>query len=346
MQETDIRKLITDMPKAENHVHLEGSIRPEMLIELAKKNKADIPFQTTDEAITYIVENTKSLDTFINVFNVVNAVLQKPEDFYDLLMDFAKQAYEDNIIYREVMVNFAVHEARGLNAEEIVEALARGTKDAQERYGLRLRFIAELDRSKDEAYAIDLVERMVNYRETLPLVAIGWALGLKGKEQDNYTAKEHQQAFLLAKKNGFFTTAHCGEAQGPESVRDVLKYLKPDRIDHGVRASEDDELLKLLADQNILLAVCPTTNIMIGLYEDLALHPISKLLSHGVKVSISTDDPAYILSSLSEEIACISIAQQFNKETIIEIARQAFLDSFDGEDLLPILDEYLLTLNK
>lgn len=341
MQRQELERLLAAMPKAENHVHLEGSIHPNMLLRLAKKNKVTLPFDNEADAARYIKTNTQSLDTFINVFNLVNAVLLEADDFYDLLLDFAKKSIQDNIIYQEIMVNFAVHEARGLSADDIVEALARATKEAKDRYGIQLYFTAELDRSKDAAYALDLVNRMVNYRKKLPLIALGWALGLKGKEEDNYGPMEHQAAFTLAREKGFYTTAHCGEAQGPESVHQVLRYLKPDRIDHGVQAAKDPALLKKLAKEDILLAVCPTTNIMIGLYEDLAHHPLSTLLSYGVPVSISTDDPAYLLTPLSQEIADISLAQNLDEKTLVELLRNAFIYSFAGKDLLPVLDDYL-----
>ena len=339
--DTELTRLIQDMPKGENHVHLEGSISPELLLSLGEKNGVTLPFDSEEGANRYIRENTRSLDTFINVFNVVNSVMCGQEDFHQLVVDFAREGARENIVYREAIINFAVHEHRGIDPRQIVRGLASGRQEALEKYGVDLCFIGELDRSVDRYWAEDFVRRMDQYRKEIPLVAIGWALGLKGKEEDNFRAPEHREAFRLAGELGFYRTAHCGEVQGPESVWEVLENLEPDRIDHGVRGSEDPALVAELARRGTLLAVCPSTNVLIGLYPDFASHPVKYLMDQGVRVSVSTDDPAYILTGLSHELTQVALAHDLSREEVIELVRNSFRYSFAGKHHQEKLEHWL-----
>ncbi len=336
------KKLLAEIPKAENHVHLEGAITPELILKFAERNGVEVPFGNEEEAKEYFRENTKSLDKFINVFNVINAVLCTELDFYELVMEFARAAKEDNIIYREAMFNYAVHEKKGLSLTTVMKALTDARIDAMDEYGVDIVYIAELDRAKDSAWTYEYILKINDYKESGPVPAVGWALGLEGAEHKNFKAKEFEEAFELARELGFKTTAHCGEAQGPESVWEVLEYMKVDRIDHGVRASEDDELIDTLARKRILLAICPSSNVMINLYPNLAHHPIKMLKDRGVQVSISTDDPAVIMDSLTSEYVKTAEALELNEEEQIELVRNGFKYSFSGQKYLGLLDEWLI----
>jgi adenosine deaminase len=335
------KQLLLEIPKAENHVHLEGAITPELILCFAERNQVVIPFVNEEEARQYFRENTKSLDKFINVFNIINAVLCTELDFYELVMEFARTAKKDNIIYREAMFNYAVHEKKGLSLTTIMKALMDARSDALAEYGVDIVYIAELDRAKDSAWTCEYVRKINDYRESGPVPAVGWALGLEGAEDKNYKAEEFKEAFELAREWGFKTTAHCGEAQGPESVWEVLEYMKVDRIDHGVRAAEDDELIDTLARKGLLLAICPSSNVMINLYPDLAHHPIKMLKDRGVKVSISTDDPAVILDSLTNEYIKTAEALDLSEEELIELVRNGFKYSFSGQQYLSQVDAWL-----
>jgi adenosine deaminase len=339
--EERLEKLIRDIPKAENHVHLEGAVKPELILRFAKRNNVQLPFSDEEGAKKYIIDNTQSLDTFINVFNVVNSVLRTEIDFYELVMEFAKDAQKENIIYREAMFNYAVHATKAISLETIMKGLSDARVDALRKYGVDICYIAELDRSKNSEWTCDFIRKISKYKETAPVVAVGWALGLEGAEDKNYKAKEFGEAFALATELGFRKTAHCGEAQGPESVWEVLEHLDIDRIDHGVRASEDEELVKVLAEKDILLAICPSTNIMINLYPDFAHHPLKYFRDSGVAVSVSTDDPGFILDDLTNEYMKVVVALDFTETDVIDLIKNSFKYSFTGTKYLASVDKWL-----
>lgn len=341
MDDLTLQSWVEKMPKAENHVHLEGCISPEIFKRLARRNRLDVPFESVQEIKEYVRDNTHSLDAFINTSSLMSSALVKPIDFYDLLVDVADKSYEDHIIYREVMVSFALHEEKGINLQKMVEALADAVLTVKKQYGLELRFIAELDRAKDAAYAQRFVRRMKEFSKQLSIVALGWELGLEGNEADNYTAKEHEKAFALARELGFHTTAHCGEAQGPASVWDVLEHLKVERLDHGVQSGQDPKLLQVLKETHTMCCVCASSNVLLGIYPNLEKHPIRTLLEAQVAVSINTDDPAYLATTLSEEFIRLARAYAWPPTMVAKLARQSFVGSFAGSHLLPIFDDYV-----
>jgi adenosine deaminase len=341
MLDQRIKELITKIPKAENHIHLEGSITCELLLLFGGRNNIDLPFNDLEGARKYILDNTSSLDTFINVFNLVNSVLCNEDDFYELVMDYAKDANRQNIIYRETMISFAVHESRGIPFEVIINGVSKGRKEALEKYGVDIQFIAEIDRAKDKLWSVDFVNKIKDYKESTPIIAVGWELGLKGAEEDNNTAEEFTKAFKLAKEYGFYKTAHCGEAQGPWSVWDAINHLEVDRIDHGVQASKDKELVDYLADKKIPLTVCPSTNILCSLYQTFKDHPLNELKDGHVIVSINTDDPAYIFDDLISEYIKVAEAYDYSAEDIIELVRNSFEYSFVGKKYLNEVNAFI-----
>jgi adenosine deaminase len=341
MIDSKLMELITSIPKAENHIHLEGAITCELLLCFGKRNNVTLPFDNVIGAKKYILANTSSLDTFINVFNLVNSVLFTADDFYELVMDYAQDAARQNIIYRETMISFAVHEKRGVPMETIMEGISKGRKEALEKYGVNIQFVAEVDRAKDGEWSKDFVRKIIKYKESAPIVAIGWELGLEGAEEDNNKAEEFTEAFDMAQEAGFYKTAHCGEAQEAWSIWDAINHLKVDRIDHGVQAAGDPELVKYLAEKKIPLTVCPSTNLLCGLYDSFKSHPLGALREAGVICSVNTDDPAYIFDDLNAEYAKVAEAYGYEEEEIIQLVRDSFEHSFAGRQYLGNLDSFL-----
>lgn len=341
-----LMELISSIPKAENHIHLEGSITCELLLRFGKRNNVALPFDDVEGAKKYILANTSSLDTFINVFNLVNSVLFTADDFYELVMDYAQDAARQNIIYRETMISFAVHEKRGVPMETIMEGISKGRKDALEKYGVDIQFVAEVDRAKDGEWSKDFVKKIIEYKESAPIVAVGWELGLEGAEEDNNKAEEFTEAFEMAQQAGFFKTAHCGEAQDAWSVWDAIKHLKVDRIDHGVQAAGDPELVKYLADKKIPLTICPSTNLLCGLYDSFKDHPLGAMRKSGVIVSVNTDDPAYIFDDLNAEYAKVVEAYGYGEDDVIELVRNSFAYSFAGKQYVSSVDDFVAAWKK
>jgi adenosine deaminase len=340
MMNARIKELIQTIPKAENHIHLEGGIQYELILKFAKRNNVELPFTTIEGARDYIVDKTSSLDTFIEVYNLIGSVIRTEEDLYEMVVEHAKDAKRQNIIYRETMISFAVHEEKGLSTETIVKGISEGRKEALEKYGVDIRFIAEVDRSKDGVWSKDYVNRVKPFKDSAPIVGVGWELGLEGHEEDNNLAEEFVEAFKLAKEYGFKTSAHCGEVQGPESIWNVLDNLGVDRIDHGVQANRDDKLVAYLADKKIPLTVCPSTNVICNLFASYEDHPFNALRNKGVAVTLNSDDPAFIVGDLIGEFMHVAEAYEYTEKDIIEIARDSFKYSFAGQKYLEEFDAW------
>lgn len=342
------KELIRRIPKAENHVHLEGAIPIDLILRFGERNKVDLPFFTVEEAKKYIVKSAQSLEDFIVSSNLIGSVIQTEEDFYELVIAFARNARRQNIIYSETMISYAVHEKKGITVESVFDGLTAGREVAYEKYGVDIQFIAELDRAKGEEWSEEFVRKMKCYKDSAPIVAIGWELGIEGKEENNYSAKEHIEVFKLAKEYGFGTTAHCGEMQGPNSVWDAINYLKVDRIDHGVQSIKDKNLVGHLANAGTLLTVCPASNVQAHIYPSLEAHPLKEFIVAGVNVSVNSDDPTYIqigsddvYHGLVDELIGVAEKNHFSDETIIGLVRNSFEYSFAGEKYLDLLDAFV-----
>lgn len=331
------KQLITNMPKAENHVHIEGFMSTEFILYLAERNKVTLPFTTAANGNRYIMDSVDSLDKFIIVFNEIVSVLQTARDFEELILEYAKDAKRQNILYRETMVSFPVHMQRGVPLSVMAEGLLAGRDIALKEFGVEICYLVELDRAQNSCECISLLREARKYQEFMP--AAGWELGLE-IESNCYPAKEYEAAFTLAKELGYYRTAHAGEGEGTENVWDVINYLDVDRIDHGVRAVEDESLLEHLAERDMFLTLCPSGNVGCNIFPSLAQVPIRTFLDRGIPFSLNTDDPQFF-GDLNQEYTKVADAVNLTDEEILLIARNGFAYSICGQKHLGVFDAWV-----
>lgn len=317
----DLKSFIAGMPKAENHVHLDGSTSPASALTLGRRNGVPLPFSSAEEAgEQYRYQN---LGDFLRIVNAVCQVIQTEEDFAYLTEEMARDARAQNIRCREVMLSCHYHESRGIPFETQIRGFIRGRSIAWEKYGVYLCAVPEIDRTMPPEESLAFIDRLLPWREEAGIVAVG----LDGAE-DGYPARRHRAAFARARALGFHVTSHAGEACGPASVADSLDAAGSERIDHGVRSIEDPELVRHLAREEILLTVCPISNVALKVYPSLAAHPFKKLLDAGVPVTVNSDDPPFFSSNLNDNYCAVAQAFSLTPEELLKIARDAFTRSF------------------
>lgn len=281
-----------DDPKIELHVHLEGTVRPATLFEIARRNGESLPAETV-EGLQKLYEFT-DFAHFIDVWITTTNCLRTRDDFRRVAVDYAAEAAGFGAVYLEGIFSPAERVQRGVGWDDVFGGYTDGAVEAFERYGVAVRFTPDLYRGLDPAWAREVAEYAVRYADR---GVVG--LGLGGMESQ-CLAKEYADAFAVARDGGLGLVPHAGEAAGPESIRQVLD-LDPVRIRHGIRAVEDPGMLAEIVDRGIVLDVCPTSNLRTGLVESLARHPLPRLRAAGVSCSISTDDPAMFGTDLGCE---------------------------------------------
>lgn len=285
---------LRDIPKVELHIHLEGSVQAETLLALAERNGIKLPYTTADDIRR--IYKFRSFQEFAKALLLVVGCVRKLDDFSFLVRRLGEDLHRQNIRYAEVTWTPQLHAHLGFRVEDILAALNDGRAEVQQTHGLVIRWITDLVRSyprpalRVQAWAVSAEARDGGVV----------ALGLGGPETET-VAPEIQEAFDRARAAGLPANPHAGEAAGPKSVWLALRKLNAVRIGHGVRAIEDDRLIGFLAERQVVLEVCPTSNIALGYYSDYDRHPLRRLIEAGCQVTINSDDPALFGSDLTSE---------------------------------------------
>ncbi|HEV7519377.1 MAG TPA: adenosine deaminase [Thermoanaerobaculia bacterium] len=288
-----LERFVLRMPKVELHVHLEGAMRPAVLLELARRNGIDLPAR--DEAGLKRWFRFRDFEQFVKIYLTCSSALRNPEDFELLALDFlAEQAYQ-KVVYSEVHFTIGTHVAAGRDGEAIRQALAAAMAEGERRYGVEMRLIPDIVRNVGPALADTTLEWALAGRESGVV-----ALGLSGSEA-RFGNEPFARHFQAAEAAGLHRVAHAGEHAGPESIRSALELCHPERIGHGVRAVEDPGLVAELARRQMPLEVCPGSNVALGVYPTLAAHSFDRLRRAGVPLSVNTDDPAFFGTNLTRE---------------------------------------------
>ncbi len=285
-------------PKIELHVHLEATVRPETLLEIARRNDYPLPAETVEGlAELYRFRNFRH---FIEVWVLTTNALQRESDFRQMVVDYAAEAKRHGAVYIEGIFTPAERVRRGVNWQEIFEGACAGAQQAREEHRVDVRLTPDIPRGYSLEEAIATVRWSARYRDR-GIVGVG----LGGLEAE-YPPKPYERAFALAKSEGLGSAPHAGEVAGAESVRGALETLGADRLRHGIRAEEDAGLLREIAARGTVLDVCPISNLRTGAVASLAEHPLPRLVAAGVRCSISTDDPAMFDTDLTRdyEAAC------------------------------------------
>jgi adenine deaminase len=315
--------LIRALPKVELHLHIEGTLEPEMMFSLAAKHGAKLPYASVEEVRA--AYNFHDLQSFLDLYYAGCDVLRDHKDFYALAMAYFTRAHADNVVHAELFFDPQTHTARNVPMEVIIGGLRDAAHDAHKRYGITSSLILCFLRHLSEDDALTTLEMALPYRSEL----VG--VGLDSGEQGNPPSK-FARVFAKAREHGLHVVAHAGE-EGPAAyIREALELLRAERIDHGVRCDEDPALVKELAARRIPLTVCPLSNLKLCVVKDLREHNFANLLRAGVHVTINSDDPAYFGGYIGENYRAIAEALDLTPHELIRCAEHAIHAAFVPED--------------
>jgi adenosine deaminase len=284
------------LPKAELHLHLEGSLEPELLFALAERNKVVLPWPNVESLRkAYAFHN---LQEFLDLYYRGADVLRTEQDFYDLTWAYLQKCKEQNVVHTEPFFDPQTHTDRGIPFEAVLSGIGQALEDGRKQLGISSGLILSFLRHLSEEEAHKTLDQALPFRHAF--IAVGLDSSEKG-----HPPRKFRQVFERARAEGFAAVAHAGEEGPPEYIWEALDLLKVKRIDHGVRAAEDPRLLERLIDEQIPLTVCPLSNVKLCVFKDMAEHNILKLLEMGVKVTVNSDDPAYFGGYVTENFAAL-----------------------------------------
>lgn len=307
------------LPKAELHVHLEGTFRPSTLLALAGRHRVELP--ADDEAGLARWFRYRDFGHFVEIYLTCSSCLREPEDFRRLAIDFLEEQARQNVLWSEVHFTISTHLARGVDGEAVAEALAAAAAEGERRLGTAVRWIPDIVRNMPADRAAATLDWALENRSR-GVVALG-AAGIESA--GNAVCRG---PLLEAAAHGLHRTVHAGEQCGPDSVREALDELGAERIGHGIRAVEDPSLVRRLAAEAVPLEVCPTSNLRLGLVASLETHPIAALRAAGVEVSVGSDDPPLFGTTLEGEYLALALAFDYTFEEIADLARAGLRHAF------------------
>ena len=332
----DLPDVLCRMPKAELHIHIEGSLEPGLIFELATRNRVQLPYPTIHELRTAYAFT--DLQSFLDIYYAGAGVLQREEDFFDMTWAYLKRAKTENIVHTEIFFDPQTHTARGIPFETVINGLDRAIRRGREELGLSASLILCFLRHLSEEDAFKALEAALPFRDKF----IG--VGLDSSERGNPPEK-FAQVFARCREMGLRLVAHAGEEGSAEDIRYALDVLKVERIDHGVHCLEDPQLVARLAQQRIPLTVCPLSNVKLCVFPSLSAHNIGKLLAAGIAATINSDDPAYFGGDLNRNYtATFAALPELGVKEAYQLARNSFQASFVDESIkegwIRALDEF------
>ena len=314
-------ELLQRMPKAELHMHIEGSLEPELIFAMAQRNKVALPYpsvQALREA--YVFDN---LQSFLDIYHAGTLVLKTEQDFYDMACAYLARAQADNVLHAELFFDTQTHTGHGLSAEVVIKGLHRACTDAPDRFGMTASLILCFLRHLSEAEAFECLEQALPLRDKI--LGIGLASSEVGHPPEKFA-----RVFARARALGFRLVAHAGEEGPPAYIWSALDVLKVERIDHGVQAIHDAALMQRLAQDRIPLTVCPLSNLKLCVYPSLAQHSLHRMLEAGIVATVNSDDPAYFGGYLNENFSQTFAALPLSAVHAYQLARNSFQASFIG----------------
>ena len=316
---TSLNDFIGGAPKAELHVHIEGTLEPELMFELARRNGVDTGYATA-EAVRAAYQFA-NLQDFLDIYYAACNVLVSEQDFYDLAWAYLQKAHAQNVVHAEIMFDPQTHTDRGIAFDTVVSGLSRALEDAETQLGLSTGLILSFLRHLDEAAAQRTLDQGLEHRDKIV------AVGLDSSEL-GHPPEKFARVFARARAAGFLAVAHAGEEGPPANVSGAIDILRVARIDHGVRAIEDAALVQRLVDVKMPLTVCPLSNVRLGVFATLAEHPLKAMLAAGLKASVNSDDPAYFGGYINENFTAAAAALDLTRDDIVTLIRDGFDASF------------------
>ncbi|GGK80401.1 adenosine deaminase [Amphritea balenae] len=310
---------LNSMPKAELHLHLEGTLEPELMFALAERNGIELPYASVDELSR--AYNFGNLQDFLDLYYQGAEVLQTEQDFYDLTWAYIERCKAQNVIHIEPFFDPQTHTERSIPFATVIRGISRALADAESKYGISSGLIMCFLRHLSELEAFNTLHQAEPYLDNI----IG--IGLDSSEQGHPPAK-FERVFAKARSMGLLAVAHAGEEGPAQNIIDALDLLHVDRIDHGVRATDDAELMQRLAQEKMALTVCPLSNTRLRVFDDMSQHNILQMLEQGVKVTVNSDDPAYFGGYLTENFIALEQGLGMTRGQALELARNSFEYSF------------------
>ncbi|WP_374294853.1 adenosine deaminase [Acinetobacter sp.] len=313
------RELIQSLPKAELHVHIEGTFEPELMFEIAQRNHVNIPYASVDDLKkAYDFHN---LQSFLDIYYAGANVLLHEQDFYDLTYAYFEKCKADNVVHTEIFFDPQTHTDRGVAFETLINGIERACQDAKKNLGISSYLIMCFLRHLSEEAAFETLAQAKPYQDKI----IG--VGLDSSEVGHPPSK-FERVFSEAKAQGYLIVAHAGEEGPPEYIWEALDLLKVNRIDHGVRCEEDEQLMARLIAEKMPLTVCPLSNLKLCVIDDMQQHNIKRLLDQGVNVMVNSDDPAYFGGYMNDNFYAITDALELSTLDIRQLASNSFQASF------------------
>ena len=312
-------ELLRCMPKAELHIHIEGSLEPELIFALAQRNGVPLVHSSVEDLRSaYAFTN---LQSFLDIYYAGASVLLKEQDFYDMAHAYFVKAAADNVIHAELFFDPQTHTARGVSMETVINGLHRACVNAKTELGVSASLIMCFLRHLSEEEAFETLEQAMPYRDKL--IGIGLDSGEVGNPPEKFA-----RVFARCRELGFHLVAHAGEEGPPAYVWTALDVLKVERVDHGVQSSKDASLMQRLAKDRIALTVCPLSNLKLCVFPDLASHNLRQLLDAGLAATVNSDDPAYFGGYLNDNFTQTFAAVDLNAQHAYTLVRNSFEASF------------------
>ena len=320
---SEIIEFIKKVPKAELHLHIEGSLEAEFMFKLAKRNNIKIPFKNIDEV--KMAYNFDNLQSFLNIYYQGSKVLINEQDFFDLTWAYMLKSKEDNVVHSEIFFDPQAHTSRGIKFDIVINGIHKAIIKAEKELEISSKIIMCFLRHLDEQSAFKILDQALLHKEKI----IG--VGLDSTEVGN-PPRKFERVFKKAMEEGFLTVAHAGEEGPPEYIWEALSLLKVKRIDHGVKCLDDEQLVRKLRDSQIPLTICPLSNVKLCVFKRLKDHNLKKLLDKGLMVMINSDDPAYFGGYLNTNLIECQLALNLFKEDIRKLVINSFQSSFLNKD--------------
>jgi adenosine deaminase len=314
-----IESYIRSLPKAELHVHIEGTLEPELAFELAQKHGVRLPYASVTELRA--AYDFDSLQAFLDIYYAVAEVLRDADDFYRLTIAYLQRAHGEGVVHAEIFFDPQTHTERGIPFGTVISGLSRALLEAERRFGMTHRLIACFLRHLSAAQARRTLDEVLEHRNVIA------AVGLDSSEVGHPPSK-FAGVFRDAREHGLLTVAHAGEEGPPDYIREALDLLAVRRIDHGVRCEEDPALVQRLAREQIALTVCPLSNVKLRVFDRMEHHNLKRLLEGGLRVTVNSDDPAYFGGYVLENYLAVERALALSREQLATLARNSIEGSF------------------
>jgi adenosine deaminase len=329
---TNISKaFIQGMPKAELHIHIEGSLEPEMMFEIAERNGVALRYASAEEA--HRAYDFGDLQTFLNLYYEGMQVLLYEQDFYDLTRTYLQKVSKQNVRHAEIFFDPQAHTDRGVAFETVISGIHRALVDGEQQLGISSKLILCFLRHLNAEAATE------TFRTALPFRGRIVAVGLDSSEV-GHPPRDFKAVFDEAREHGLLTVAHAGEEGPPEYIWQALDDLKVSRIDHGVRCVEDPKLVERLREEQVPLTVCPLSNVKLRVFGSIQDHNLKRMLDLGLRVTVNSDDPAYFGGYVNENFHAAQEGLHLSREDIYQLTKNSFTASLlDAENKQRLLDE-------